>query len=74
MISASSQTCAWERDYEIYVAAGIYPGVPAAQKRVCSFKEEVYRPVSSAKVVYDQLYKVYIASFTLASDLETMRQ
>ncbi|NLG13735.1 MAG: ribulokinase [Lentisphaerae bacterium] len=59
MISASSQTCALGAAIMAMVAAGIYPDVPAAQKRVCSFKEEVYRPVSSAKVVYDQLYKVY---------------
>ena len=59
LVSASNQTCALGAAMMGMLAAGVYPDVPSAQAGICAFKDRVYRPVPSAKVIYDELYKLY---------------
>ena len=59
LISASAQTCALGAAIMGMMAAGLYPDIPSAQANICAFKDKVYRPVPSAKVIYDELYKLY---------------
>jgi len=39
--------------------AGGFASAEAAQKRLCSFKDSVYKPQRKASAVYDELYAVY---------------
>ena len=59
LISASNQTCALGAAMMGMLASGVYPDVPSAQAKICAFKDKIYRPVPSAKVIYDELYKLY---------------
>ncbi|MBP5671719.1 MAG: ribulokinase [Victivallales bacterium] len=59
LISSSAQTCALGAAMMGMVASGAYPDVTSAQTKICAFKDKIYRPVPSAKVIYDELYKLY---------------
>lgn len=62
-ISGSSQACALGAAIFGAVVAGPKAGgfasVEAAQKRLCSFKDAVYKPRKDAAKVYSELYAIY---------------
>lgn len=62
-IAASSQACAAGAAIFGAVAAGKKKGgfvsVEEAQKKVCRYKEKVYKPYIKNKKVYDVLYSIY---------------
>lgn len=58
-LSSSSQTCALGSAIFGAVAAGGFPSVEAAQKRLCSFKDAIYKPSKKASAVYAELYSIY---------------
>lgn len=58
-ISRSAQTCALGSAIAGAVAAGVYPSVEAAQKRMTGLKPKVYKPSPKAHAVYAELYALY---------------
>ena len=64
-LAASSQACALGAAIFGAVvagkAAGGYPNVEAAQKKMCSLKARMFKPVRKNQEVYNELYKIYLA-------------
>ena len=64
-IAGSSQACALGAAIFGSVvagkAAGGYPNVEAAQKKMCSLKARMFKPVRKNQEVYNELYKIYLA-------------
>lgn len=57
--SRSSQTCALGAAICGAVVGGVYPNIPAAQKQMTGAKKRVFRPTTSARSVYEELYALY---------------
>jgi L-ribulokinase len=58
-LSRSAQTCALGAAIAAAVVAGVYPGVPAAQKAMTGIKPLVYQPQPQATAVYARLFALY---------------
>lgn len=58
-VAASEQTCALGAAMQGAVAAGAYPDIHAAARKMARVEKKVYRPNAAAKPVYDRLYAEY---------------
>ncbi len=58
-VAASQQTCALGAAMHAALAAGIYPNMDAAAKKMVQPSTQTYRPISAHKPIYDQLYVEY---------------
>ena len=58
-VAASQQTCALGAAMHGALAAGIYPNMDAAAKKMVQPSTQTYRPISAHKPIYDQLYVEY---------------
>jgi L-ribulokinase len=58
-LAASSQAPAVGSAMHAAVAAGVYPDIQAAAKKMGSIKENVVKPIAANQQVYDQLYADY---------------
>ena len=59
LVAGSPQTPALGSAISAAVAARVYPSFEEAQSRMTSLKEKSYTPDPAAKVVYDELYRMY---------------
>ncbi len=66
-ISRSAQTCALGAAIFGAVAGGAHRTVKAAQSKMTSFREVVYRPARKAAATYAELYRVYSALYNAFS-------
>ena len=58
-VAASEQTCALGAAMFGAVAAGLYPDIHAAAKKMARVKQKAFAPNPRSKPVYDQLYAEY---------------
>jgi len=58
-VSRSAQTCALGSAVAAAVAAGVYPNVIAAEKKMTGLKAHVFKPNPKAHAVYRELYVLY---------------
>jgi L-ribulokinase len=58
-ISRSAQTCALGAAIFGAVAAGVYPDVQQAEKKMTGVKKQVFRPAKERAAVYAELYPLY---------------
>ena len=58
-VAASEQTCALGAAMHGAVAAGFYPDIHAAARKMARVKKKAYAPNPRSKPVYDQLYAEY---------------
>jgi len=58
-ISRSAQTCALGSAVAAAVAAGVYPNVVAAEKKMTGLKAKAFKPDPKAHAVYRELYVLY---------------
>ncbi|MSU20790.1 MAG: ribulokinase [Pedosphaera sp.] len=58
-VAASEQTSALGAAMHAAVAAGAYPDIHAAARRMARVRKKVYQPDRKAKVIYDLLYAQY---------------
>jgi L-ribulokinase len=58
-VSRSAQTCALGSAVAASVAAGVYPNVVAAEKKMTGLKAHVFKPNPKAHAVYRELYVLY---------------
>jgi L-ribulokinase len=58
-VAASEQTCALGAAMHGAVAAGAYPNIHAAARRMARLQKRAYRPEDGAKRIYDRLYHEY---------------
>jgi L-ribulokinase len=59
LVAGSPQTPALGSAISAAVAAGVYPSFEEAQAKMTSLKEKKFEPDPKAKVVYDELYRMY---------------
>lgn len=59
-VAASQQTSALGAAMHGAVAAGVYPNINAAARKMARVLKTVYRPNRKAKSVYDRLYAEYL--------------
>jgi L-ribulokinase len=74
-VSRSAQTCALGAAIFGGVVGGAFKTVPAAQKKMTGFKDQVYRPNKNAAKVYAELYRLYRRlhdAFGVAGHQETL--
>jgi len=60
-VVASDQACALGAGMFAAVAAGVYPAVPAAQKRMGSGFDMTFKPNRARAVLYAKLYRKYVS-------------
>jgi L-ribulokinase len=70
-VSANDQTVALGAAMFAAVAAGLYPGIPAAQAALCPAIGKTYAPRPERVKVYDSLYKLYQNLGAFAETLAT---
>ncbi|MBI3415286.1 MAG: ribulokinase [Verrucomicrobia bacterium] len=58
-VAASEQTCALGAAMHGAVAAGAYPDIHTAARKMARVREEVYQPNAKHKPIYDELYAEY---------------
>jgi L-ribulokinase len=58
-VAESEETCALGAAMHAAVAAGFYPDIHAAAKKMARIRKKVYRPNRRVKVLYDCLYGEY---------------
>ena len=58
-LAASGQTCALGAAMHAAVAAGVYPDLHAAARRMVRPSQRVYRPNKQHRAIYDELYAEY---------------
>src|SRR5258708_13278895 len=58
-VAASEQTSALGAAMHGAVAAGDYPDIHAAARKMARVRDQIYQPDAAAKAIYDELYGQY---------------